>query len=220
MEISPDVHAGQAVYGKTVLTLYDAWVLGLSNSLFWKCPTPVLASQFTALASPNHLDVGVGTGYYPDRCIHRPAHDQRLGLLDLNPNSLAAAKNRTRRFHPEIYHANVLDPMELGCDPFDSISLVYLFHCLPGTLEEKSKALDYLLPLLNPGGTLFGATILGRGVPTHFTARRLMALYNKKGIFHNMNDEEESLTSCLEQRLTRVDVRVKGCVALFSGKKA
>ncbi|MBF4286215.1 methyltransferase type 12, partial [Vibrio anguillarum] len=55
--------AGQAVYSKKVLSIYDFWVLGVSNNYFWKCPTRFISEQFSMLVSSNHLDVGVGSGY-------------------------------------------------------------------------------------------------------------------------------------------------------------
>ncbi|MCG8564828.1 MAG: class I SAM-dependent methyltransferase [Desulfobacterales bacterium] len=219
MEMTPEVCAGQAIYTKTILALYDSWVLGFSNALLWKCPTSHLETHFTRHASPNHLDVGVGTGYYPHRCLTRAPEDQRLALLDLNPNSLTTAEERTRRFIPEVYLANVLAPLESDCPPFDSISIFYLLHCLPGSLEEKAVVFEHLLPLLTPGGTLFGATILGQGRTPNFAARKLMALYNKKGIFHNRTDDLETLTRELARRFSRVRIRTRGCVAVFSAQK-
>lgn len=39
------VRAGQAVYSRRVLALYDWFVLGISNRFVWKCPTPQLLGQ-------------------------------------------------------------------------------------------------------------------------------------------------------------------------------
>jgi ubiquinone/menaquinone biosynthesis C-methylase UbiE len=62
--MNKDAIAGQAVYSKPVLSIYDIWVLGFSNHFLWKCPTKLISKQFADLATKNHLDVGVGTGYY------------------------------------------------------------------------------------------------------------------------------------------------------------
>ncbi len=87
--VSDESTAGQAVYSKRVLSFYDLWVLGISNSLIWKCRTKNILHWLNQSLTANHLDVGVGTGYYLDYCTF-PAAKIRLGLLDLNPNSLAA----------------------------------------------------------------------------------------------------------------------------------
>ena len=62
------VDAGQAVYTRRTLLAYDFVVLGLSNRFVWKCPTWQLEAHYNWHVSANHLDVGVGTGYFPDRC--------------------------------------------------------------------------------------------------------------------------------------------------------
>ena len=61
---------------------------------------------------------------------------------------------------PELYRANVLDPIGLEIPRFDSISTTYLLHCLPGTIKTKSAEFGHLKPLLNQGGVIFGATLL------------------------------------------------------------
>ncbi|WP_133239437.1 hypothetical protein [Microvirga sp. KLBC 81] len=40
------VMAGQAVYTRRTLDLYDVVVLGLSNALIWKCPTRRLLDHY------------------------------------------------------------------------------------------------------------------------------------------------------------------------------
>ncbi len=175
------VEAGQAVYSKAVLSIYDLWVLGFSNSFLWRCPTKILKNEFVKNATNNHLDVGVGTGYYIDKCLNNTK--RRLALLDLNPNSLESTASRVSRFSPEIYRANILDTLDLQCDKFDSISMSYLLHCLPGSLKEKSLVFRNLRPYLNDSGVIFGSTILGKNVEAGYLARKLMSVYNKKGIF-------------------------------------
>ena len=127
---------GQAIYSKKVLSIYDLWVLGVSNHLFWKCPTRKISNHFLDCVSPNHLDVGVGTGYYLKNYL--PKKTKRIALLDMNRNSLSEASNAISHFQPEIYQADVLNMHDLGVEMFDSISVNYLLHCLPGSLVEKS----------------------------------------------------------------------------------
>ena len=98
----------------------------------------------------------------------------------------------------------------------DSVGINYLLHCLPGTLKTKAILFDYLKAVMNPNAVLFGSTILQGDVPRNWFAKRLMAVYNKKGIFSNQDDNLEDLKSALNQRFTDVSVNVIGCVALFS----
>lgn len=211
------VEAGQAVYTRRSLPLYDLVVLGISNRFIWKCPTQRLEAHYNRHVSANHLDVGVGTGYFLDRCRF-PANAPRVALMDLNGESLAHAAQRIARYRPEVYRRNVLEPIELDEEPFDSIGLNYLLHCLPGSIAEKSLVFDHLQPLLKPGARLFGATLLHGGVPRSALARRLMAIYNRQGIFANQADDLEGLRRELARRFSEVAVEVVGCAALFSAR--
>jgi ubiquinone/menaquinone biosynthesis C-methylase UbiE len=206
-----------AVYSPRLLRWYDALVLGLSNRWIWRCPTSHLLAHFDRHISANHLDVGVGTGYFLDRCRF-PARQPRIVLLDPNPNCLEAAGRRLARYAPQTVVADATRPLSLGLEPFDSISLNYVLHCLSGTLPEKAAILDHLRPLMKPGGVLFGSTLLAHGVPTTWPARRLMAAYNRRGIFGNAADSLLALREALASRFTDVAIDTVGCVAIFAAK--
>lgn len=216
MKVNSSVEAGQAVYSKKVLTFYDLWVLGFSNTFLWKCPTKMLCEHFCRNASLNHLDVGVGTGYYIDKCLSDP--EQRIALLDLNQNSLDATAARISRFSPEVYRANILEPLELDSEKFDSISINYLLHCLPGAMLEKSAVFSHLREHLKADGILFGSTILGQETEVGYFARKLMTVYNKKGIFDNTQDNVTDLRTALCKHFSQVEIQIIGCVAVFTAK--
>jgi hypothetical protein len=215
--MKPNDHAlaGHAVYTKTVLTIYDAWVHGMSNPLIWRCPTIHLRGLYDRHVSRNHMDVGVGTGYFLDRCTF-PSPRPRLALVDANPNSLEVAARRLHRYRPTLYQGNVLRPLDIDRPPFDSIGLMYVLHCLPGNLAAKAVVFDHLNALFGPAGVLFGATILSGGVHASGAARKLMHIYNAKGIFSNADDHLDALRAVLEETYAEVQIDVIGCVALFS----
>lgn len=212
--------AGAAVYSPLTLKLYDAWVLGISNRFAWQCPTrDVLQPFFDRNVGARHLDVGVGTGYYlanaglPDTT--------QVTLLDLNPSSLEAAKQRFGRVDTQTLQHDVFVP--LGTEQhghYDSISLFYLLHCLPGTMADKGAVFANLKPCLKPDGVLFGATILGDAAGHNGFGRKLIEVYNKKGIFGNRSDTVEGVRSALASHFRDVHIEVVGKVALFSGRKA
>lgn len=218
MTITPDqVKAGQAVYTKRTLNLYDFIVLTVSNPWIWKCPTPRLVEHYNRYVTDNHLDIGVGTGYFPDKC-HFPARSPRVALMDLNTDTLAYASHRIQRYRPETYVQNVLEPVTQEIAPFDSVGVNYLLHCVPGAIETKSAMFDHLKPLLNDGAVVFGSTLLQGGVERSGLAKRLMAVYNKKGIFSNTEDTLAGLENALTQRFHDVQIEVVGCAALFSAR--
>jgi SAM-dependent methyltransferase len=214
---SEQIHAGQAVYTPKMLAIYDVLVLGLSNRWIWKCPTPRLLAHYDRHVSNNHLDVGVGTGYFLDRCRF-PTEAPRIALMDMNRDALQYAARRIARYEPETYVRNVLEPIDFDGAKFDSLGVNYLLHCLPGDMATKARAFDFLSPLMNPGAIVFGSTLLQGGVERSFAAQRLMAFYNSKGIFSNAQDDLETLTRELEKRFDAVSVETVGCAALFSAK--
>lgn len=212
---SEQVKAGQAVYSRRTLAIYDFVVLGVSNRFIWRCPTHHLARHYQQHVTDNHLDVGVGSGFFLDRCRFSST-SPRLALMDLNNDALSYAGQRVSRYRPESYQRNVLEPIPFDGGRFDSIAINYLLHCLPGDLATKSIVFDHLSALMNPGATLFGATLLQGGVPRSRLARTLMGTYNKKGIFSNQQDDLESLRRELNRRFRKVSIDVVGCAALFS----
>lgn len=210
------VEAGQAVYSPFVLSVYDAFVLGFSNHVLWRCPTAELKALYDRNVGARHLDIGVGTGYFLDRA-RWPVPTPAITLLDLNPNSLAAAASRIGRYAPRTVVADALAPLpDLG--RFDSVGLCYLLHCLPGAIPAKAAVFDHVRPLLAPGAHVFGATIVQGDAPRGWAAQRLMELYNSKGIFSNRDDRAEDLEAALRSRFADVRVGLEGAVALFEAR--
>jgi len=212
-----DIHFGQVVYSKATLIIYDWLVTYFSNRFAWGCPRAVLLKHLQQNVSLNHLDIGVGTGHFLKKLPLSPGQ-QRLGLLDLNQNCLAYAAKQLQVLQPEIYQHDVFAPFTSIINKFDSVSLNYVLHCLPGNLAQKAIAFDHIKTVLNPGGTLFGSTLLGSGVKRNWLAERLTLLYNKKKIFCNLNDNYVDLQRELSNRFTSVEIKIQGCVALFVAK--
>lgn len=153
MDATPEeVAAGHAFYTRRSLALYDLAILGYFSRLAWRCPAGRIVDHYDRHVSANHLDVGVGTGYFLDHCTFpgSPA-PPRLALMDLSTSCLDRASRRVARFDPERIEANVLEPIAFDGVRFDSIGLNYLLHCLPGDIGSKAVALDHLIALANPG---------------------------------------------------------------------
>ncbi|MFB0633033.1 class I SAM-dependent methyltransferase [Streptomyces sp. AB3(2024)] len=217
MELTKEVQEGQQAYTRWGLNYYRFFVLGFSNRLGWRCSTPRLLRMYDEHVSGNHLDVGVGTGYYVANCRY-PAANPRLGLMDINENSLRYAAGAADKYSPEIHRYNVLEPIPDDVPKFDSIGLNYLLHCLPGSIAEKSVVFDHLAPLLNQDGVVFGSTVVHDG-RHNAIARYLLKAYNERGHFHNSSDTVHGLESALRERFDEVEVQLVGSVAFFSARK-
>jgi 2-polyprenyl-3-methyl-5-hydroxy-6-metoxy-1,4-benzoquinol methylase len=220
LEPSPEqVEAGHAFYTRRSLAVYDLAILGYFSRLAWRCPARRIVAHYDEHVSANHLDVGVGTGYFLDRCQYPASRDGvRLALLDANSTCLDVAAERVARFTPERIEANVLEPIAYDGPRFDSVGLNYLLHCLPGPMRTKAAAIDHLIALAHPGAALFGATLLHAGVHRSWFARAVMKRNNAHGIFSNVDDSLEALRSALTARLDNVSVEVVGCVGVFAGR--
>ena len=215
-EAAPDEAAiakAHAIYTPLMLSIYDVLVHGLSNRLAWRCPTRRLLDLYRTNLSADHLEAGVGTGYFLDRA--GDSRLDRLDLIDINRHCLDRAGRRLARFKPALHEVNLLAPIKLDVAPFATVGLTYVLHCLPGRMSEKLKAVDHLRPLMGKGAVLFGAIILGRGIIPNRAARALLDLYNAKGVFNNREDDVASLSEGLRQRFAEVEIETEGCVALF-----
>ncbi|GAB3970532.1 class I SAM-dependent methyltransferase [Plantactinospora veratri] len=218
-----EVIAGQAVYNRLVLAGYDVFILGFSCRLVWRCAKRHMLENYQRNIGARHVEFGAGTAYFLDRCRF-PTGTPELTLVDLNPTVLRVSAARVARYHPAVVQADVLQPLpfddgQLRSGHHDSVGANFLLHCLPGSWSEKATVLDNAAAALSPGGRIFGSTILASGVPVSAAARRLMKLYNARGIFHNTDDDLAGLRWQLDQRFTDIQLTVRGCVALFEATK-
>lgn len=209
---------GAAAYTPLALSLYDLAVLRFSNSFVWKCTSRMLLDLYNEHISDRHLDIGVGTGYFLDKCRF-PSSAPKIALFDLNPHSLAKSARRLCRYNPSCYTGNALQRIDIGMSGFDSIALNYLLHCLPGNLASKSIVFEHVKPLLREGGVVFGSTILGEGVRHNPLAKQLIEIYNARGIFSNVSDSQSDLEAALKAHFDEHAIQIAGCVALFSARK-
>lgn len=209
------VKAAQSLYTKPLLSVYDWLLLELHCRFIWACPPKYMLDLYNKHISSNHLDVGVGTGYFLDRCRF-PTANPRLALMDLNSNCLEVTGRRLARYNPEIYRRNVLEPIHIDNTlSFDSIGVMNLLHCLPGNIESKGLVFENLKALLKPGGVVFGSTILYGSVPRNLLATCTLILANRLGFMTNMEDHPDDLKASLAQHFSENSVDIIGCMALF-----
>ncbi|TCD62839.1 hypothetical protein EIP91_006352 [Steccherinum ochraceum] len=170
------------------------------------------------------MDIGVGSGYYLAAAASSFAEVENLTLVDLAPDALQYAKARLQtaghKRAIEILTHDIFTPFPKTLDRrFDSASLFYVFHCLPGRLPEKAdRVFAQVKTTLKADGLVYGATILGKN--HNWIGSRLMNIYNKKGVFSNREDTKEGLEQALRKHFAEVDdVKVVGKVALFVARK-
>jgi SAM-dependent methyltransferase len=173
--------------------------------------------MYNAFVSGRHLDIGVATGCLLDECRF-PVAAPEITLMDLNPNSLGRAARRLARYAPRTHQANVLEAWGLPSEAYDSVAMNNLIHCLPGAMPEKAVVFEHARTALAPGGVLFGATILGRGV--EHTWRSSAALWdtNRRGEITCLDDSLEDLDAGLARVFDSHEIRIRGVIALFNAR--
>lgn len=226
------MHPSARLYNNIALWFYDYLVHSIFMVYGWHCPTKSVGLPFfSSHVGPKHMDVGVGTGYFPVAVRKssrkrngqlKPQWPQKLMLVDLNPNCTAMAATRVGAPDcTETLTADVLQPIPAAGkhETFDSLSLMNVLHCLPGTSESKAQAFGHLKPFLKEDGVLFGSTILGRGVEHNRFGRLVMWLSNSLGIFHNYGDHPDDFVRALQKDFNNVEHVVVGRVLLFTAKE-
>ncbi|MEQ4305050.1 class I SAM-dependent methyltransferase [Plantactinospora sp. B6F1] len=212
---SLDAGPGQAVYSERILAIYDTGVLRIAQPLAWRCPSSRILALYDEHASADHLDIGVGTGYFLDRCRF-PEPQPRITVLDMNSNSLAAAERRLSRYQIRTQQANVLEPIPLPARSFGSVGMNCLLHCLPGTLTDKAAALANVKALMRPGAVLFGSTVLVKGIRHNPLGRILVNSWNRRGIWSNRQDDLAGLHAAFSAHFERYEINLVGRSALFT----
>ena len=214
MDSSDPAYKGQKDYGPALLSIYDWWVLGFMARAVWRSPTPPIIERYRPLFGRRHLDIGPGSGY----CIDVASPEgMELTLLDPNREVLEHCARRLSRFNPTMVEADVLKPLPVQ-GPFDSIAMSFVLHCLPGPMPSKEPAIRNAASVLDPGGTLFGGTVLGLEERHSAPARAFLRAVNLRGAFDNLGDTRSGLQAILSASFAEVDIDVRGSLALFTAR--
>ncbi len=217
MDPKDPAYAGQIHYTPAFLKIYDLLVLTIYGPLVWRCPTGRLAQQYTRHVGRRHMDVGPGTGYFLQHA--RIPGDTTVLLVDPNRNVLAHASRRLSQFNPSVLQADVLKPLPVSGQRFDSIALNYVLHCLPGPMSRRAAAIRNLAAVLDSQGVLFGATVLGTRELHTWLSGAALTQNNRLGFFDNLSDTEDGVRQILTEAFQHVDLQVVGSVAVFSAAK-
>ena len=225
--------ANRRLYNPLTLLAYDAYVIGLSHKVFWGIDNGTIHDLYDQGMGRVHLDVGVGTGYFPAAALKRKRadlHGRRVELLDNAPAALGRTARRLRRRLPEAvdtHQASALDRWPLAEDSVESVGSTMMLHCLPGHgFANKKKVFTEAARVLAPGGFFYGCSILGEADPAPISrpGARMRRFYNeRRDTLHNGADTEADLRQQLTAAFgetAKVEVGNEGAVALWQVQAA
>lgn len=214
-QLDPRIVHAQQVYSRSKLAIYDKWVLGVFCRLVWKCPASVMRRLYDDSVGNRHLDIGPGTGYFVDKA-HFPTAKPEITLLDLNEQCLEMSAAVLARYEPAICQANLMEPLPLPRQHFDSAGMNLVFHTIPGGWDGKGIIFKHVAETLRPGGILFGTTVLAEGVPMSKLTSKMVLEQHKRGNFQNQGDDPEGLSRQLAKYFPEHQVTIRGAVAVFT----
>lgn len=210
-DIANRTRRSQRFFNRWSLFAYDFSLFNFISPYLWGCNKSLLLLRYQRWCGSSHLEVGVGTGYLLDRSN---PEIKTLHLLDLSEACLSTAAKRLQRYQPQIWLRNILQPIE-GVEPkFDSISINYVMHCVPGSFAEKGIAFKHLKPLLKERGILFGASVM-KGPNSNILANTFMCLLNGIGLFNSARDKVDQLELELKRHFRFVKITCLPASILF-----
>ena len=204
---------GQTYFSLMSHRLYDWALYRWISTYIWHCPTDRLMENYADHISDQHLEVGVGTGYFLQSTLCAD-HSGELTLMDLNAACLRKAGRRLAEYSPSLIQQDIRQPL-VPTAQFKSIAVNYVLHCVPGSFRSNIRIFEHLHEGLKEGGVLFGATLIDLGCDNSWLATGLMRMLNKLGIFQNSTDQIAQLKAALEAVFARVEIQLVGNAAVF-----
>lgn len=217
-DLSPKPPLGQLFFSAMSHYLYDVGLYQFVTPYIWRCPTRRLLDNYVENISHNHLEIGVGSGYFLKRTLCAD-YLQRLVLLDLNRQCLKKSAKRLIEFRPRKCHHNILLPLEETSERHTSVGMNYVLHCIPGDFLANRKIFAHIHSALEDNGVFFGATLLTRPWCSGLWSWLLMGCLNGVGIFHNRDHTLADLRHALGSVFRDVELSVVGNAAVFRAVK-
>lgn len=209
---------GQLFFSLMSHNLYDVGLYRFVTQRIWRCPRSCLMDNYVENISDNHLEIGVGSGFFLE---HTLCSDfvRRLVLLDLNKRCLIKSAKRLKFFTPQTRHHNILEPLESEEYKFSSAGMNYVLHCIPGGFWRNRRIFGHVQSQLEKGGVFFGATLIKQPMHTGIWSWSFMKLLNAFGIFNNTHQTVAELRRALEASFSEVEISMVGNAAVFKAIK-
>lgn len=199
------------------LNVYDLLVVRGFAPLIWGCEPQRVVDHYNQFVTANHVDIGVGTGFFLDRCRF-PENTPRLALVDQRKTCLDFTARRLARYSPQTWQRDVTVPFDLPTDKFDSLCLGGILHCLNGTVAEKARVFDHITPLLCSGARVFGYTLVQNHIEGSLRRQSLNYVLNQLRVISNRSDTHAAFSKELYARFSHCRLEHQGAFLLFSAR--
>ncbi len=199
-------------YNPMPLIFYDYVVLKLSTPYIWGCSLSHLQEIYDNHLTQEHLEIGVGTGYFLKNC-RSITNKHNITLLDINPVPIKHTSRNLRSYKTRGCLANVMKKLPFRGDSFHSVGMNFVLHCLPE--PGKESVFSNIRNVMSSNSVLFGSTVLASTVQDSLITQKLMSFYNATNAFHNTYDTTDRFISILKGLFSRVDVEVSGVILVF-----
>lgn len=209
---------GQLFFSIMSHRFYDVGLYRFVTPRIWRCATAQLMDNYVENISNNHLEIGVGSGYFLEHTLC-PEYLQRLVLLDLNQRCLSKSAKRLKAFEPQMRHHDILMPFAQEEAKVASVGMNYVLHCIPGSFRSNERIFTHIHSLLEDGGVLFGATLLKQPASKGIVSWLFMKLLNTVGIFNNSEQTLLDLEQVLGATFSEVQLSIVGCAVVFRAVK-
>lgn len=209
---------GQLFFSSMSHYLYDIGLYRFVTQKIWRCPRSRLMDNYVENISDNHLEIGVGSGFFLQ---HTLCADfvRRLVLLDLNRRCLSKSAARLKLFAPQTHQHNILEPFEASEDGFTSVGMNYVLHCIGGSFQRNQCIFRHVQSQLVDGGVFFGATLVKQPLKNGVLSWIFMRLLNGIGIFNNSRHTVAELRQAMQACFDEVEISVVGNAAVFRAVK-
>jgi len=206
--------ASSRVYFTFILWMYDFVVHFISAKIAWMVDIDNIHKLYADnINKESHLDIGVGTGLF---LLPQADSSLNIDIADINPNALRIVKNKLLAKNAKVNDLtiNLYEPFNLD-KKYKSIGLSYVLHCLSG---DKQAILEKIKDQLEKGGVFFGVTLINDNNFNIF-GRILMKVYNNSGVFSNLDDTEEHMTTIINNVFPNVKFHREGRAIFFTAIK-
>ena len=196
-------------FNQLIMKNYDFFVNHINCKYVWGCDQKNIIDMYKKNISPNHIEIGPGTGYF----LKHYKFDN-LTLIDINKDILIECQKNLEKNckNINIINTNVFEKNnKIAVNHCESVGLNYVLHCVPNNLSISINNLINNIPEKNY--KIFGSTVIPNK-NTYNLASLEIFLLNKMKIFNNKTHTFNDIESYVKKNFN-YEIKKIGHSCLF-----